>query len=111
VFVAPARFAAGIPLKIYDAAAHGIPIVTTPLLASQLSWTAGRELLVGADAPELAAECVRLYTDSSLWEQMRAAALARVTAECARTVFTDRLRKIIAEALPARAGDNNSSNG
>jgi glycosyltransferase involved in cell wall biosynthesis len=99
VFVAPARFAAGVPLKIYDAAAHGLPIVTTSLLASQLSWTAGRELLVGADASELAAECVRLYTNSSLWEQMRASALARVTADCSRTVFADRLEKIIAEAL------------
>src|SRR5262249_31922508 len=32
IFVAPTRFAAGIPLKVYEAAAHGLPVVTTPLL-------------------------------------------------------------------------------
>ncbi|MEO8433493.1 MAG: glycosyltransferase family 4 protein [Pyrinomonadaceae bacterium] len=99
VFVAPARFAAGVPLKIYDAAAHGVPIVTTPLLASQVSWKAGPELLVGGDAAEFATECVRLYTDSALWEGLRDNALARVTAECSRKVFADRLENIIDEAL------------
>ncbi len=99
VFVAPARFAAGVPLKIYDAAAHGLPIVATPLLASQVSWNAGRELLVGGDAEEFASECVRLYTDSRLWNELREGALARVAAECSPKVFADRLENIIDEAL------------
>src|SRR5262249_4608399 len=39
VFVAPTRYAAGIPHKAHEAAARGIPIVATPLLASQLGWS------------------------------------------------------------------------
>ena len=99
VFVAPARFAAGVPVKVYDAAAYGLPVVTTPLLASQLSWSAGKELLVGADASEFASECVRLYTDSRLWDELRDGALARVAAECSPKIFADRLKNIIDEAL------------
>lgn len=99
VFVAPARFAAGVPVKIYDAAAHGLPIVTTPLLASQVSWSAGEELLVGSDGEGFASECVRLYTDSRLWDELRDGALARVAAECSPKIFADRLENIIDEAL------------
>ena len=73
--------------------------MTTPLLASQLSWSAGKELLVGADAPEFASECVRLYTDSRLWGEIRAGALARVAAECSPKLFADNLENIIDEAL------------
>ena len=38
VFIAPTRFAAGIPHKVHEATAMGIPSVTTPLLAEQLDW-------------------------------------------------------------------------
>ena len=46
VFVAPTRFASGIPIKVYDAAAHGVPVVLTPLLAEQLGWRDEEEALV-----------------------------------------------------------------
>ncbi len=42
VFVAPTRFAAGIPLKVIEAAARGVPVVCSKLLARQLGWEAGR---------------------------------------------------------------------
>src|SRR5262249_10921297 len=50
VFVAPTRFGAGIPLKIVEAAARGVPIVCTSLAARQLGWDQGTELLI-ADSP------------------------------------------------------------
>lgn len=99
VFVAPSRFAAGVPLKIYEAAAHGLPVVATPLLASQLSWRARKDLLVGADAREFADACVRLYTDARLWREMREGALARVAADCSPQAFAERLERVIEEAL------------
>ncbi len=82
VFIAPTRYAAGIPLKIYEAASRGLPSVATSLLASQLGWMAGSELLTG-DTPEaFAAECARLYLDDTLWLQVRQASLDRVTLDC-----------------------------
>jgi hypothetical protein len=78
VFVAPTRYGAGIPLKVVDAARHGVPVVATGLIASQLDWHDGRELLVG-DTPEAMAEaCIAVFQDEQLWERLRSGALAAV---------------------------------
>jgi glycosyltransferase involved in cell wall biosynthesis len=87
VVVAPTRFGAGIPHKVVQAAAHGVPVVATDLLARQLGWTAGRDLLAAADAEAFAAACVRLFRDKALWEGVRAAALDRVREDCAPERF------------------------
>ena len=44
LFVAPARFAAGAPYKVYEAASFGLPVVATELLREQLGWEDGLEL-------------------------------------------------------------------
>src|SRR5204863_1678805 len=82
VFVAPTRYAAGIPHKVHEAAAHGIPIVATPLLATQLGWRDGDPFLVGADADAFARQGIALYTDESLWSNLREARLGRIEKEC-----------------------------
>lgn len=88
VFVAPTRFAAGIPLKVYDAAAHGVPIVMTSLLARQINWRDGEEALV-ADTPEAFAQaCLRLSRDHALWKHLSMSALRRTAADCDRERFT-----------------------
>ena len=100
VFIAPTRYAAGIPMKVHEAAAMGLPSAVTSLLARQLGWTDGVALTVG-DAPEdFARACQRLYEDAALWEAVRAGALARIQAECAPASFAATL----GEALDAAAG-------
>ena len=102
IFIAPTRFAAGIPLKVVDAAAHGVPAVVTPLLASQLAWTPGEDLLVG-DGPQAFAEsCIRLFEDTALWARIRRAALARIERDYAPQVFTARLGAAL-DRVTARA--------
>ena len=95
IFVAPTRFAAGIPMKVHHAAAHGIPIVTTSLIAEQVGWHNEVELLVADNAEQFAKHCVRLYTDQSLWEHLRANALKRIQEECSPEVFRTKLRSIL----------------
>ena len=87
VFVAPTRYAAGIPHKIHEAVSRGIPVVATPLLASQLAWTKDSPILIGADAESFALKCVQLYSDRRLWEALRDAGLARITTECSDETF------------------------
>ena len=100
VFIAPTRFAAGIPMKVQEAAAYGLPAAATGLLARQLGWADGEALAVG-DSPEAFAEaCRRLYQDRALWEQVRGGALARIAAECAPDAFA----ATVAAALDAAAG-------
>ena len=87
-FIAPTRFAAGVPIKVIDAAAAGVPVVATPILARQLGWTPGVELLVG-ETPEQFAACVQqLLDDEQLWDRLRRAALLRVASEYSPEVFS-----------------------
>ena len=78
VFVAPTRFTSGIPIKVIHAAAHGVPAVVTSILARQLGWESGRELIATDAAQDFVAAVVALYRDENLWTQVRLAALGRV---------------------------------
>jgi GT2 family glycosyltransferase len=87
VFIAPTRYAAGIPHKVHEAAARGLPVVATPLLASQLGWADGDPFLVAGTAESFAQKCVELYTNSDLWAKLRASGLRRAQAECSAESF------------------------
>jgi O-antigen biosynthesis protein len=102
VFVAPARFAAGIPYKVHEAAAFGLPVVATTLLARQLGWW-DAVCMAAADRMDpagFAARVVALYRDPALWSRMREAALARVTAELSPVDFTSRIEDLLASKTP-----------
>lgn len=88
VFLAPTRYAAGIALKILEAASHGVPIVATPILATQLGWTHEEELLVAGSAKEFAAACLRLHDDQELWERLQANALNAVARDYSASTFS-----------------------
>jgi GT2 family glycosyltransferase/glycosyltransferase involved in cell wall biosynthesis len=103
VFVAPTRFAAGTPYKVFEAASFGLPCVTSGLLARQLGWRDDEEVLSAevSDAEGFAARIVALYRDEALWQRIREGTLARLARENSR----ERYVKSIASVLgPARRG-------
>lgn len=100
LFIAPTRFAAGIPLKVYEAAAHGVPVVASRLLVEQLCWEDGTELLAADSAEGFAQACAQLYREPPLWEQLRQQALLRTQQDCSAQVFTATLEKLLDDALP-----------
>jgi hypothetical protein len=81
VFVAPARFAAGTPYKIYEAASYGLPCVASDLLVGQLGWKAEILSAPVGDAAAFARQVARVYGDEAVWWGVREAALARVQRE------------------------------
>lgn len=85
VFIAPTRFGAGVPIKVYDAAAHGLPVVGTSLVADQLGWQPGRDLLAGdvADPAAFAENILAAYSRPDVWTRLRQNALSRLIDECA----------------------------
>jgi glycosyltransferase involved in cell wall biosynthesis len=97
IFVAPTRFAAGVPLKILEAAAAGLPVVASHLLGRQLGWRDGHEILLAdpADPAGFARACRRLYQDAALWQRIRDNALARVARDCDRTRFREALERAL----------------
>jgi glycosyltransferase involved in cell wall biosynthesis len=81
VAVAPLRAGGGTRIKILEAFAHGVPVVSTSIGAEGLDVASGRHLLLADDAVDLAAACVRLAREpglaAGLAERARALVLAR----------------------------------
>ena len=96
VFVAPTRYAAGIPHKVHEAAAYGLPVVATSLLANQLGWQYAPPIAVADDADSFAKKCVEIYTDKAAWSELRISALRRVQVECSLESFDHRVKEILA---------------
>lgn len=95
VFIAPTRFAAGIPHKVHEAAANGIPSVVTPLLAGQLNWGDESELLVAETGAEFARQCLRLYQDETLWRALQDGGSAAVARDCSAQSFRESLYALL----------------
>jgi glycosyltransferase involved in cell wall biosynthesis len=97
VFVAPTRYAAGTPYKVYEAASYGLPIVASDLLCRQTGWQDGRELLSAprTDPQAFAERILALYGDRVRWQRVRDAALARLAAENGRERYVTALQKIL----------------
>ena len=94
-FVAPTRYAAGLPLKVQEAVGRGLPVVGTHLLARQLGWTPGQEMLAASTAEGFAEACARLYTDPALWYALRRQGLARLVEEQRQNDFAAILEHVV----------------
>jgi GT2 family glycosyltransferase/glycosyltransferase involved in cell wall biosynthesis len=95
LFVSPIRFAAGVPIKILEAGAAGLPVVGTKLMAKQLGWEPGVEIEATDEPTEMAKSAIALYRDSARWERMRTAALHRLARDYSDTAFRSRLRAFL----------------
>jgi len=98
IFVAPTRYAAGIPHKVHEAAARGLPIVATPLLATQLGWEDSNPFLVGSDSESFARKCIELHRNGTLWEKLRKAGIERIRTECSVEAFETNLKDCLTRA-------------
>lgn len=94
VFIAPTRFAAGVPAKVIEAACNGIPVVATPLLVRQLGWEDGIEIASGGDAETFAQAVAALYTDRQRWTNVCNAMANKTRARYAPAHFLDTLRSV-----------------
>jgi GT2 family glycosyltransferase/glycosyltransferase involved in cell wall biosynthesis len=102
LLVAPTRYAAGIPHKLGQAAAFGVPIVATHLLAEQINWISERDLLAATDPQAFADACVRLYSDPLLWDRLRRSAIDRCREAWSPEAFESTIMQIL-EDLDTKA--------
>ena len=66
VVVVPLRYGSGTRVKILEAAAHRIPIVSTTLGAEGLGFEDGTHLLIADEPYDFASACVRLLQEPQL---------------------------------------------
>ncbi len=102
VFVAPTRFAGGIPFKVHEAASYGVPVVASDLICRQVGWKTGVEIIAGGtdDAAGFADAVVALYKDAKCWNTVRRGAIQRLTDENDRSRYLETLRGILRETDP-----------
>ncbi len=71
--VVPVRFGGGTRIKILEAFALGLPVVSTTVGAEGLEVVPGEHLLVADDPASFAAACAALHHDAALRERVSAA--------------------------------------
>jgi SAM-dependent methyltransferase len=93
IFVVPTRYAAGIPHKAHEAAARGLPMVVTPLIAGQLGWE--HLVAIGSDAVTFAQACIDLYQDENAWLRQREQLFAAVERDCSPSAFGQAVARVL----------------
>ncbi|MCC6392551.1 MAG: glycosyltransferase [Bryobacterales bacterium] len=77
--IVPLRIGGGTRLKIYEAMAAGIPVVSTTIGAEGLDCEHGANILIADQPADFAARCLELLEDPGLHRRLAAAALHLVT--------------------------------
>lgn len=105
IFVAPTRFAGGIPFKVHEAASYGLPVVASDLLCRQLGWRNGMEIVSGGDNDPVrfADQLVALHTSRELWDTVRTGALEILEHENSEKAYKVRLNSILRDVLAPRS--------
>lgn len=99
VFVAPVRFAGGVPAKVIEAVAAGVPTVASALLVRQLDWRDGVDARGAKDAKGFASAIVALLADEEAWQRQQLAGWEQCAQRYDPDLFAQTLRKVL--ALPA----------
>ena len=95
-FIAPSRIASGIPIKVLEAGAHGLPCVVSSLLADQLQWGELKGCLHDGDPARLAQHAASLLTtDVGTWSSWSLSIQQRVQRDTAAETFNRAIRRVL----------------
>lgn len=101
-YIVPMRVGGGTRLKIYEAMAMGLPVVSTSVGAEGLPVENGREILL-ADTPEEFADAVlRVLTNPDLALELGDRAGSFVRENCGWRVATNRFAELCKRAIDSR---------
>ena len=95
VFIVPTRYAAGLPYKAHEAAAHGVPMVVSDVIARQPIGATEKTTSWPRIGP-VAANCIRLYRDGdSFCEKLRSNALKHAEVELSERQSQETLSRLM----------------
>jgi glycosyltransferase involved in cell wall biosynthesis len=95
VSVAPLLFGSGMKVKVLDAMARGMPIVTTSVGAEGIDMEHGKHSLVVDNPDDMANEVDRLLTDPRLWQRLQVNSRALISERYTwRQLFTQMHRTL-----------------
>jgi glycosyltransferase involved in cell wall biosynthesis len=100
VVVVPLRFGGGTRIKILEALAYRVPVVSTSVGAEGLEVESGKHLLL-ADSPSAFAQCcLRLLADPALREHLTAQGFELVRAKYEWRAIQSLVKTIVINAAP-----------
>lgn len=95
LFLAPTRYAAGIPHKVHLASSYGIPTLTTSLIAEQIGWDRQQAFLL-ADTPEQFAAAIRsAFSDIAQLNEIRRNMIRAFNRDCDPSAFARNINAIV----------------
>lgn len=96
LFIAPSRYAAGIPYKIHEAASYGLPVVASELLGEQLDWKHQDTIILSKINPgEFADAVITLYNNEQLWKKIQLNALTKIESEHSTKKYKNTISHIL----------------
>jgi polysaccharide biosynthesis protein PslH len=98
VSIVPLRIGGGTRLKIYEAMAAGLPVVSTPVGAEGLDVEHGVHIRLNADAVSFAESCLDLLEDRELARKQAAAALELVSTRFSWSKIAEDFENILRRA-------------
>lgn len=98
--VVPLRHGGGTRLKILEALAWGLPVISTTVGCAGLGLTDGREALIADTPKEFAAAVDRLISDDGLWKELSRTGRAYVERQFDWNAIGTRLDRIMRELEP-----------
>ena len=101
IVVVPIRFGGGTRIKILEAFAHRIPVVSTTVGCEGLDVVDGEHLLVADDPATFASACIRLHENADLRASLVAAAAELWTNRYRWTVVTPAIVSAVQAAVGA----------
>jgi hypothetical protein len=102
VSIVPLRWGAGMKGKIGQAAAAGLPVVTTSVGAEGMGLCDGEHVLI-ADEPEAFSEAIaRVYRDEDLWRRLARNAHAHLSDMLGMGAARDAIAEVLRQAAPPR---------
>jgi glycosyltransferase involved in cell wall biosynthesis len=93
--IVPLRAGGGTRIKLLEAAARGVPIVSTRFGAMGTSLRAGRDMLVADDAAGLARACAALLTNERAGQAIAARARDRIRLDYRAETWAARLMDLV----------------
>lgn len=103
VAVAPLLAGSGTRIKILEAWAHGLPVVSTSVGCDGLEARHGEHLLVAGEPQGLAQACLNLLHDDELWRRLSAQGRDLWERSYRWSVAAASLREVVAPLLAGRA--------
>jgi polysaccharide biosynthesis protein PslH len=105
VAVVPIQAGGGSRIKILEAAAFGVPVVSTRIGAEGLTLRAPDEILIADEPHAFAAACARLLGDGALARRQATAASYRLAREYRRETWLERTHALAGDLLARRHCD------